>query len=182
MCTFQSRGPLLVGVILTALAMATPVELFAQRGKSPGGLTGGARLRPGASANQRVSRNVTHARDYARDIYHYSRDSGAIEPTVAKSESDDLGKRISQAQKELTVVREEVGNDPDVSKSLKTIESHLATAEQQQSMLFKECCKESVDGLACMKHCNQILLELDKAQAEHDALMRSMEIRVQSNE
>jgi len=34
-----------------------------------------------------------------------------------------------------------------------------------------------VDGDVCMQRCSQILLELDKAQAEQDALIRSMEIK-----
>jgi hypothetical protein len=60
--------------------------------------------------------------------------------------------------------------------ALKSIEKHLTTAADQHTKLHEECCKDSVDGDVCMKHCNQILLELDKAQAEQDALIRSMEM------
>ena len=169
-------------IILTAVVAAGPAFAQAQR-KSPGGVTGGDRLRPQSSYNnQRASRSIRHARDYSRDIYHYSRVPGTIQPSIAKADSEQLGHNIATAQKELATVRKEVGNDPAAAESLKTIDQHLATAEKQHKMLYEECCKESVDGLACMKHCNQILLELDKAQAEHDALMRSMEIKAQPTE
>lgn len=182
MSALQKRVPLAVAVILTALAMAMPMDALAQRGQSRGGLTGGDRLRPGSHANQRVSRSVSHARDYARDIYHYSRVPNVIEPSVAKSESEELGKRITEAQQDLSVVGNELGNDAAARDNLKSIQDHLAAAQRQHAMLHEECCKDSVNGLTCMKHCNQILLELDKAQAEHDALIRSLEIHAQSNE
>jgi hypothetical protein len=165
--------------ILTAVVAAGPTVAQAQR-KSPGGLTGGDRLRPGSSySNQRASRSIRHARDYSRDIYHYSRVPRTIQPSVAKADAEDLGRTITTAQQQLDTVRQEIGNDPAAATPLKTIDQHLATAEKQHKMLYEECCKESVDGLACMKHCNQILLELDKAQAEHDALIRSLEIKAQ---
>ncbi len=169
-------------IILTAVVAAGPTVAQAQR-KSPGGVTGGDRLRPQSSYNnQRASRSIRHARDYSRDIYHYSRVPETIQPSVAKADAEELGRSIKTAQQELATVRQEVGNDPAGTQTLKTIDQHLGTAEKQHKMLYEECCKESVDGLACMKHCNQILLELDKAQAEHDALMRSMEIKSQPTE
>ena len=105
-----------------------------------------------------------------------------IQPNVAKTESEELGRNIAKAKQEFAVVRQEVGSDPAAAATLKTIDQHLAGAEKQHAMLHEECCKESVDGLTCMKHCNQILLELDKAQAEHDAMMRAMEIKEQTPE
>lgn len=174
--------PSLAVILLTAVVAVGPTVAQAQR-KSPGGLTGGDRLRPGSSYNsQRASRSIRHARDYSRDLYHYSRVPGTIQPSVAKADAEALGHNIAAAQQQLAAVREEVGNDPTASAPLKTIDQHLASAEEQQKMLYKECCKESIDSLACMKHCNQILLELDKAQAEHDALMRSLEIKAQPTE
>jgi hypothetical protein len=162
-------------VVLAALALAGPTEAFAQR-KSPGGVTGIDRLSPGRSAHQRASRSVRHARDYSRDIYRYSQSAPMIEPSVAMAESKELGRNVTRAQEELAVVRKEVAMDPTTDATLKTIDQHLAAAAREHAMLDAECCKDSVDGLTCMKYCNRILLELDKAQAEHDALMRSMEI------
>ena len=133
------------------------------------------------SSHQRASRSMRHARDYSRDIYRYSRDARQIDPAIAKSESEELGRNIAQAQKELTTAKSEAGKDNETLAALKSIEQYLAAAAAQHAMLHDECCKDAVDGSVCMKHCNQILLELDKAQAEHDALMRSKEIDAQSS-
>lgn len=164
-------------VVLTAAVMMGPSDALAQR-KSPGGVTGEARLRPGSWSNQRASRRVRHARDYSRDIYRYSRDAGSIEPAVAKSESEELGRNIAKAQQELATAREELGSNPETVAALKSINEHLATAAKHHEMLHEECCKDTVEGTACMSCCNQIILELDKAQAEHDALIRSLEIEI----
>lgn len=169
-------------IVLTAIIAAGSTAAQAQR-KSSGGLTGADRLRPQSSySNQRASRSIRHARDYSQDIYHYSRVPGTIQPSAAKADAEELGRSITTAQQELATVRKEVGSDPVATQTLQTIEQHLGTAGKQHKMLYEECCKESMDGLACMKHCNQILLELDKAQAEHDALLRSLEIKSQSAE
>lgn len=130
------------------------------------------------SSNQRASRSIRHSRSYARNIYRYSRDADEVDPTVAKSESEELAHNISKAQKELAEAKQDAGNDPQTLAALKSVEQHLANAAKHHAMLHEECCKDSVDGGACMKHCNQILLELDKAQAEQDALIRTMEMNV----
>jgi hypothetical protein len=91
-----------------------------------------------------------------------------------------LGRNIAKAQNEMAKAKKEAGNDAATLAALKSIEQHLATAAAQHAMLHEECCKDAVDGGVCMKHCNQILLELDKAQAEHNALIRSLEMRTHS--
>jgi hypothetical protein len=180
MSFYYRKGLLSLAVVaLAALAMTAPTDALAQH-KSPGGVTGIDRLRPGSSANHRGSRSLRHALDYSRDIYQSSQSGMTMQPSVAKSDSEELGRNIARAQQELAVVRQEVGSDPATAETLKTIDQHLAVADKEQTMLYAECCKDSVDGLACMKHCNQIIMELDKAQAEHDALMRAMEIKEQA--
>ena len=132
------------------------------------------------SSNQRTSRSVRHARSYSRGIYKYSRDADRIDPAVAKSESEELGHNITKAQKDLAMARQEAGDDAKTLAALKTVDQHLTTAAEHHKMLHEECCKDEVEGSVCMEHCNQILLELDKAQAEQDALIRSMEMKEKS--
>lgn len=171
-------------VIVAALVLTEPTSAVAQRTRVHGGVTGGARLRPGPGtwANQRTSRRVQHARDYSRDIYRYSRDAQHIEPAVVKSESEELGRNITEAQRELAAARQELGDDSATMAALKSIGDHLAAAGKHHKMLHEECHKPSVNRTACMKHCNTVILELDKAQAEHDALMRSRAIRTKTEE
>ncbi len=94
-----------------------------------------------------------------------------------KAESEELGRNINKSQQELATTTNEVGNDPDAVAAVKSINEHLAAAAKHHKMLHEECGKEAVDGKACMTCCNTILQELDKAQLEHDALMRSMEMK-----
>ena len=169
-------------VIITALVLAGPTTAVAQRSDVQAGVTGGARLRPGTWANRRASRHVRHARDYSRDIYRYSRDAVYISPIVAKAESEELGRNIAKAQKEVATFRQEAGNDVATIAALKSIDKHLASAVKQHKMLHEECCKPSVDGRVSMNCCSAIILDLDKAQAEHDALLRSLEVKAKKSE
>lgn len=172
----ERKKLMLVWVVMITTVIATGGTIaFAQ--KSGGGVTGGDRLRPGTWGNQRASRSTQHARNYSRDIYRYSRDAERVEPSVAKSESEELGRNIAKAQKEMPAARQEVGNDAAALATLKSVEQHLAAAAEHHKMLHEECCKEAVDGSVCMKHCSEILLELDKAQAEQDALIRAVEMK-----
>jgi len=164
-------------VIITALILAGPTTAFA---KVQGGVTGGARLRPGTSwANQRTSRHVRHARDYSRDIYRYSRGAGHINPVIAKAESEELGRNITKAKQAFATACQEKGNDETTIASLKSIEKHLASAENEHKVLHAECCKSSVDGKVSMSCCSSITLDLEKAQAEHNALLRSLEMKAE---
>lgn len=127
-------------------------------------------------ANRRASRSLSHACDYSRDIYRYSRDARRIEPTVAESESEGLGGNITKAQQELAAVRQQAGNHRETINALKSIEEHLSKAADRHEHLHEECCKTSVDGIICMKCCSDITLHLDRAMAEHAALLRLLEI------
>lgn len=176
--SYQPKNLLKLWVmIFTAVVLAGPALAAAPR-KSPGGVTGGARLRPSSSwTHQRAARSVRHARDYSRDIYRYSRNAGHINPAVAKAESEELGHNITKAQQHLATARKEAGNDPDTVAALESIEKHLSSAAEQHKALHEECCKPSVDGAVSMSCCSSITLDLEKAQAEHNALLRSLEIK-----
>jgi hypothetical protein len=163
-------------VALTAAVLAGPSDSMAQnQRKSPGGLTGGARQHPGTWNNQRASRSIRHAIDYSRDITSYARGVDRIAPAVVKSESEELGRIIANGQKEIAAAREFAGTDTKALSAYKSIDGHLSAAAKHHTMLHEECCKDAVDGNVCAKCCNDILMELDKAKAEHDALIKSLE-------
>lgn len=128
-------------------------------------------------ANQRASRNMSHARDYSRGFYNYSRSVQTISPEVAQSEVTQLGRNIEACKNEVATVRKEYEGNKDVADSLAVIDKHLAVATEQQKMLDEECHKDSPDGTVCMHCCNAITKELEKAMAEHAAMMRTLEIK-----
>lgn len=166
-------------VIVAMVALSGPSIALAQR-------DAGAKARgdfgKGFWSNQRASRNMRHARDYSRGFYRYSRDARTIQPEVAKTESAELGRNIDAAKKELGTVREEYAADKEVLASLQVIDDHLAKAAAQHKTLHAECQKDTVDGTAGMECCNIITKELEKAMAEHAALMRKLEIKAGSEE
>lgn len=143
---------------------------------------------------QRSSRGINHARDYARDIYQYSSPRpvyqysqsvpvnqystapAVVLAPVMKSESQWLGQTIVGAQQHVTALQEKCKNSPSKLESAKTISQHLTKAAELQKDLHKECCKETVDGMVCAMCASKIVKELDKAAAEHESLVREMEI------
>lgn len=158
--------------VLIAAAVVAPSLAVAQ-----GGLVGEARLHPGSKtwASQRTSRNLQHGREYARDFYRYSRNATQFAPSVARSEAAVLGQTIQRAQEATVATASEVGSDPTLKAAYDRLQGHLAAAAEHQAMLHKECGKDPVDGNACAACCSRVLLELDKAQAEHDAILRAQE-------
>ena len=125
---------------------------------------------------QRSSRGINHARDYARDIYQYSSGVPVVTPQVIKSESQWLGQNIVGAQQHVAVLQEQFKSSPSKLESVKTINQHLTKAAELQKDLHTECCKQTVDGMVCAKCCSKIIKELDKAAAEHESLVREVEI------
>lgn len=137
------------------------------------------RLHPGTGfwENQRASRSIRHARDYSRDLYRYSRDAQVVRPDVAKSESEELGRNIDMAKQELAAVGKAYEGDKEVQTTLEAINKHIAKAAEVHKQLHEECCKDAPDGGVTMHCCSEITKELDKAAAEHAALMRTLEQR-----
>lgn len=143
---------------------------------------------------QRSSRGINHSRDYARNIYQYSSPrpvyqySQAVPVTqystapavvsapIMKSESQWLGQTLVGAQQQVTALQEMCKGSPTKLESVKTISQHLTKAAELQKDLHVECCKETVDGMVCAMCASKIVKELDKAAAEHEALVREMEI------
>jgi hypothetical protein len=163
----------LLAVAVTAGVMAIPAIATAQSGY---GLDYTQRAKVGAG-NQDTYRSIRRAREAAEDSYVYSRDVKKPSPADAKTRSEELGQEISKAQKAIAKARTEAGDDAQTLSALKSVEKHLAAAADQHKMLHEECCKDEVNGSACMKHCSQILSELNKAQEEQAALIHAKETK-----
>lgn len=165
----NSASALVLGMMfaLSGFASAQGVRSSVDRHMHPEG---------GFFETHRSSRGINHARDYARDIYSYSTRVPVVTPLVIKSESEWLGQNIAGAQKQVTVLKEQFKDSPGKLASVKTIDQYLTKAAELQKELHKECCKDTVDGMVCAKYSSNIVKELDKAAAEHEALLRENEI------
>lgn len=127
----------------------------------------------------RSQRSMRHARDYSSDLHNYSRDVKKIEPQVAKSESTKLGENIATAQHNLDALRKSAAGDAETLAALDAVQEHLKRAAKTHTALHAECSKDVVDGGVCTHCCNEITKELEKAMAEHSALMRKLDMREQ---
>ena len=127
--------------------------------------------------NQRTTRSIQHAQSFSRDLYRYSRDAGNVAPEVAKAESEQLGKSIATAKKELAAVAKTFEGDKEVLTAVDSINKHLAKASEVHQQLHEECCKDAPDGSVTMECCSDITTELDHAAVEHGALIRKLEQR-----
>jgi hypothetical protein len=123
----------------------------------------------------RSQRSMRHARDYSRDLYSYCREVKKVQPEVVKAESEKIGSNIAAAQKELTAVRKAAAGDQAALATLESVEKQLAKAAEIHKTLHAECGKDQIDGGVCTHCCSEISKELEKAMADHAALMRRVE-------
>ncbi len=95
-----------------------------------------------------------------------------LPPPVAKRQSEDIGKSVAAATKELAIVRKEAEANEAILTKLDAIEKHLAVAMDHHKMMHEVCCKDHVEGEKSADCCSDMITELEKAQAEQRALMR----------
>lgn len=124
--------------------------------------------------NQSAGRHMGYSRGYAQGLCDYSANVQAVSPQVAQPTSDMLGQTLSAAKKDIQTVRKELGADKEVKARLDEIEKHLNAALAHHKSLHMECCKESGDVVAAMTCCSDLIKEVEKAQAEHSALLRKL--------
>lgn len=160
---------------LTAMVLATAfaaVEVSAQKPRS----AAERRQHPGQGfwANDRAARRLTHARDYSTGIGSYATRAQIVQPAVTKSESEEVGRNLAAAGRELRVVRKAVADDKAAIATIDSLSKQLAVAEKQFELMNAECCKASVDGQATSKCCADLSSTLDEIIEEHAALMKSL--------
>ncbi|MFO0915889.1 MAG: hypothetical protein U0795_23220 [Pirellulales bacterium] len=161
------------GAIVVAAILVLTASAYPQGSPKTSGQYG-----KGFWENQRVSRNLRHAREYSQGLYRYQRSVPQVQPEVIRSESVQLGQNIDNARKQVAVLKQGHGDNKDVADSITAIEQHLAAAAEQHKVLHEECQKDKMDVSKGMDCCNMITKELDKAIAEHAALMRKLNLDV----
>ncbi len=164
---------ILSAALVAAISLSATSVALAQR---DAGAKARGEIGTGFWTNQRAARRMQHALDYSKGIYEYSRDAKEVQAKIAEKESAELGRNIEAAKNEVSAIRKEYGDDKNVQASLKAIEEHLSAAATQHEKLHAECQSDQVDSSKTMECCNTITKELEKAIAEHAALMRQLGI------
>lgn len=126
--------------------------------------------------SSRTSRHINNARTYSSDVYRYARAPQPIAPQVLKSESTLLGQEIAHAQRESVNLGTVLKSTQGQGDALKTLNGHLDAAAAKHKELTSECMKDNPDPMKCAMCASQITKELDKAHAEHEAIVRESEI------
>lgn len=161
---------LMLATALCVFGVSSPM-IYAQR---DAGAKARGEFGTGFWSNQSAGRHMGYSRGYAQGLYDYSSNVQSVSPQVAQPTSDMLGQTLSAAKKDIQTVRKELGADKDVKARLDEIEKHLNAALAHHKSLHMECCKESGDTAALMTCCSELIKEVEKAQSEHNALLRKL--------
>lgn len=167
-----------IGAVLLAGVMSQ--DAYAQKRQTT---TAERRLRSGTGLweNDSASRRMRHARDYANGLFDYSRRARTVVPSYATNEAAEIDRNVQQARKSLESVLKANSEDKKVLATLDSIEKHLAATLKHHEEFCAECAKAEGDSAQMMSCCNEMLTELDKAIAEHQALMRGIMITAEPN-
>lgn len=166
------RGHVVLGLVaVLSYTMLTQDVIAQKNGRS----VTERRQRPGKGfwANQRVSRNIRHARDYSRSIGRYATQAGDADPVVTKAESEILGIQLKGVVRDLGIVKDSNARDPDVVKQIQKLQAKVKKLSETQKVLHLECCKESPDGAVCDRMSSKITEMLDEIEKDHVNLMKA---------
>jgi len=165
--TIISKPLLAMGL---ALLMAIESPIYAQRDATAKamGIFGGS-----PSMNS-TSRNLHTARGYASGVYHYPAPVIQAQPSMPRNDAVIIGHALSGAQQNLAITKKELANDKDALARIDALEKHLQAAVEKHKLLHAECMKPTADGQMTASCCNDLIRDLDKAIAEHDALVRKI--------
>ena len=123
--------------------------------------------------------SLRNARQSTQELHDYTQTArDACEPESAKIESERIGNALQSAKKSLVVVKRDAEHkgEPDIRKKAEAIEKHLDKALERHKQMDSECCKDKVDGTSVAGFCDEVLVELDKALAEQQSLIRLMTV------
>jgi len=153
-----------------ALLMAIGSPLFAQRDATAKaqGIFGGS------PSMKSTSRNLHTARGYASGVYSYPAPMMQSQPSIPRQEAVIIGHALTGAQQSLVITKQQLANDKDALARIDVLEKHLAAAVENHKQLHAECMKPAADGKMTASCCNDLIKDLDKAIAEHDALVRKV--------
>lgn len=125
-------------------------------------------------SNQSVTRHLSYSQGYAQGLHDYASNVQTITPQLAQPTSESLGRTLTASQEDLKALRKELDKDSAMKGRLDEIEKHLKAAVEHHKAVHTESTKEGGDAQALLDSCNDLIKELDKAQAEHKALLRKL--------
>jgi len=154
-----------------ALAFA-PQLAFARGGTNPGagGKITGERYWPARAA----TRHIEAARGYAQEFQQYVKAVPQPDPSVVKDIKTELGRYLVEAQKHLAAMKKDAEGNKEAVAAVEKLEKDLATAIDHNKAMIACCENQTFDKVGAMTCCTDLVKQLDKIHADHQALMKKL--------
>ena len=121
-----------------------------------------------------TTRHIEAARGYAQDFQRYVTAAGQPEPSVVKDIKTELGRYLTEAQKHLRAMKKDAEGNKEVVAAVETLEKDLTAAIKNNEMMIACCEKQTFDKVGAMTCCTDLVKQLDKIHADHQALMKKL--------
>jgi hypothetical protein len=121
-----------------------------------------------------VTRHLETARGYAHDFQTYVAKTSELEPSVVADVKVQLGRYLDDATKHLATMKKDFAKDKETVAEIVKIEKDLAVAVDANKAMIECCENEKFDKVAGMACCTDLVKQLDKVHAAHQALMKKL--------
>jgi hypothetical protein len=91
-----------------------------------------------------------------------------------KEVTTEIGRNLDEAKRHLAAMKKDFADDKEAVAGIENLERQLAAAFDHHKLLCECCEKQTFEAITAMKCCNDLVSQLDKIVAEHDALMRRL--------
>lgn len=124
--------------------------------------------------SKKVTRSFNSARAYAQDFQTYVAKGEKLEPSVVNDVKLELGRYLDDAEKHLAIMKKDFAKDKETAAAIEKIEKDLAVAVDANKAMIECCENEKFDKIAGMACCADLVKQLDKIHAAHQALMKKL--------
>lgn len=155
---------------LTTLALANRADAQASGFQAAGDKITGAAFWP----SRATTRHIESARAYAQEFQTYVTMVAQPDPSVVKDIKTELGRYLEESQKHLAAMKKAYEGKADAVAAIATVEKELTAAIEHNKAMIACCEKQTFDKVGAMTCCTDLVKQLDKVHADHQALMKKL--------
>lgn len=161
-------GVALLVLVLTMQDASAQKRSVADRRQHPG---------KGFWSNQSASRRIGHALDYSRGLSDYARRAQTVDRGFATSHVEEIGRNISVAEQQLSVVRKEAeqSGDKQTVADIDRIAKDLQAATAAHADCKKHCEQANLDTAQLDRSAGEVTKSLEAAKKGHKQLMKRLD-------
>ncbi|MCA9076952.1 MAG: hypothetical protein KDA93_18140 [Planctomycetaceae bacterium] len=127
-------------------------------------------------SNQAASRRMGHALDYSRGLSNYARQAQTVDHGFATSQVEEIGRNISVAEQQLSVVRKEAqqSGDKQTVADIDQIAKDLTAASTAHADCEKHCQQANLDTTKLDRSAGEVTKSLESAAQRHQQMMKRL--------